>query len=199
MIRSIVIPRLVSRARILLSSRIGFQKIMSNNSNNSGNSLPITGTGGGISLFSTVNFYEQLVAKAKSDPKSLSEEDWKEILDPRKYEILREHGTEPPWSYKEDDEPDGSGSGSGLYLCGACSNPLFNKDDKFESGSGWPSFTKPIQDSNVDLKVDKSLGMKRTEVLCQKCGSHLGHVFPDGPKEATGLRFCINGLALEKK
>ena len=117
-------------------------------------------------------------------------EEWKEKLSPEQYRVLREKGTEAPFSGKllhADKE--------GVYLCVACGNPLFSSETKFDSGTGWPSFSEVISSDKIMLKQDKSLGMKRTEILCRRCGSHLGHVFSDGPK-STGKRFCINSEAL---
>jgi len=123
-----------------------------------------------------------------------NESEWKEKLTPEQYKILREKGTEQPFTgkyYKNHD--------SGMYVCGACGQQLFSSDAKFESGSGWPSFTDPINRENVDLKLDASHGMSRIEVLCKRCGSHLGHVFDDGPKDKGGKRYCINSGALDFK
>ena len=118
-----------------------------------------------------------------------TEEEWKKELGDR-YEILRGKGTEAPFTgtflYNKEE---------GVYVCGACRNKLFSSETKFDSGTGWPSFSEVISSDKIMLKQDKSLGMKRTEILCRRCGSHLGHVFSDGPK-STGKRFCINSEAL---
>jgi peptide-methionine (R)-S-oxide reductase len=120
-----------------------------------------------------------------------SDSEWREQLTPEQYRILREAGTEPPFSgryvYAKDD---------GIYRCAACGAELFSSDTKFDSGTGWPSFTEPVVAASVELLDDSSHGMHRTEVRCRRCGSHLGHVFPDGPAP-TGMRYCINSLALD--
>jgi len=129
-----------------------------------------------------------------ADKKIMSEEDWKKKLTPEQYHVLREKGTEQAFTGKYYDNHE-----TGMYECAACGHALFSSDAKFESGSGWPSFDQPMNLENVELHEDNSLLMKRTEVICKNCGSHLGHVFDDGPKETTGQRYCINSCALNFK
>lgn len=131
------------------------------------------------------------VAKAKSKQMAKTEDEWKNELTPEQYEVLREKGTERPftgeyWNHFE----------KGKYVCAACGNVLFDSDAKFESDCGWPSFDKAIKGS-VIYKTDTSYGMERTEVMCANCGGHLGHVFDDGPQETTGKRFCTNSVSIE--
>ncbi len=116
--------------------------------------------------------------------------EWREKLTAEQYRVLREGGTEPPWSGELLNVKE-----KGAFRCAACGEPLFGSDTKYDSGSGWPSFTKPMRDEAVSEHRDSSLGMDRTEVRCARCEGHLGHVFPDGPGP-DGLRYCINSASL---
>jgi peptide-methionine (R)-S-oxide reductase len=116
---------------------------------------------------------------------------WKAILTPDQYRVLREAGTEAPFTGAYVDSED-----EGAYRCGGCGSPLFRSDSKYHSGCGWPSFFEPISPDAVEERVDSSHGMSRTEIRCTACGSHLGHVFTDGPRP-TGLRYCMNSAALD--
>jgi peptide-methionine (R)-S-oxide reductase len=122
-----------------------------------------------------------------------SDEEWRRRLTPPAYHVTRQRGTEPPftgryWDSKEE----------GTYVCVGCGNELFSSDDKYDSGSGWPSYEAPIAPERVRMAPDDSLAMRRTEVLCARCGAHLGHVFEDGPGPG-GMRYCINSVALDLK
>ena len=119
-----------------------------------------------------------------------SEEEWEELLSADQYQVLRAKGTERAFTGRYYDH-----KAEGRYHCPACGNPLFSSEHKYESGTGWPSFWAPIDDRYIETEEDRTLGMARTEVLCARCGSHLGHVFEDGP-EPTGLRYCINSISL---
>jgi peptide-methionine (R)-S-oxide reductase len=123
-----------------------------------------------------------------------SEQEWRQELTPEQYEVVRQKGTEAPFTSELNDvkEP-------GQFVCVACGQPVFDADNKFDSGTGWPSFDRPMDDENVETAADNSMFMKRTEVLCSRCDAHLGHVFDDGPQDTTGQRYCINGCALEFK
>jgi peptide-methionine (R)-S-oxide reductase len=119
-----------------------------------------------------------------------ADQEWRRELTPEQYRVLRQQGTEPPFSH-----PYAFSKDDGVFRCAACGAELFRSDAKFESGTGWPSFTEPAVAENVETEVDTSHGMVRTEVRCRRCGSHLGHVFEDGPGP-SGLRYCINGVCL---
>jgi len=118
-----------------------------------------------------------------------TEEEWKRELTPEQYRVVREGGTEPPFTGKYDDF-----KGEGVYYCVACGNPLFRSSEKYDSGSGWPSFWAPVSEKSLVTEDDDSLGLRRVEIKCGKCGAHLGHVFEDGP-QPTGLRYCTNSIA----
>ena len=122
------------------------------------------------------------------------EDEWQKILSPDRFIVLRKKGTERAFTgklYKNHE--------TGVYVCGGCGEELFTSDTKYDSGCGWPSFWQPLAEGKIEEKVDKSHGMIRTEVMCAKCGGHLGHVFDDGPRDKTGLRYCINSISLDFK
>ena len=119
-------------------------------------------------------------------------DEWREKLDPEAYRVLREKGTEAPFTGAYLDTKE-----TGVYRCKGCGAELFSSDAKFDSGSGWPSFTDPLVVQNVGTRVDDSHGMSRTEVYCKNCGGHLGHVFDDGPQDKGGKRYCINSVCLD--
>ena len=130
--------------------------------------------------------------KEMTPGKELTEEEWKKKLSKIEYKVLREKDTERPftgeyWNHKE----------KGIYKCAGCGTELFSSNTKFASGCGWPSFYDAIDKSKIEEKIDLTHGMKRIEVLCKNCGGHLGHVFPDGPRDKTGLRYCINSVSLD--
>jgi peptide-methionine (R)-S-oxide reductase len=119
-----------------------------------------------------------------------TEAEWRELLTPEQFHVMREGGTDRPFT-----APLLNNHEDGVYHCAACDAPLFTSDKKFDSGSGWPSFWLPVSAEAIEAREDNTLGMKRVEVNCAKCGAHLGHVFPDGPRP-TGMRYCINGTSL---
>ena len=130
--------------------------------------------------------------QAVPDKPELSDAEWREKLSPEQYHVLREAGTERAFTGKYDKHYD-----EGEYYCAGCGQKLFESEDKYNSGCGWPAFTAPAEGEAVDEHSDTSHGMIRTEVTCSNCGGHLGHVFPDGPRDRGGMRYCINSAALD--
>jgi peptide-methionine (R)-S-oxide reductase len=123
----------------------------------------------------------------------MSDDDkWRSKLSAEEYRVCREKGTEPPFSGEYNHN-----SRSGKYLCKCCGEALFASTDKYDSGSGWPSFDRPVTEQVIRYEEDSSIGMRRVEAMCDKCGCHLGHVFEDGPRDSTGKRYCINSLSLD--
>ncbi len=127
-----------------------------------------------------------------ADKVTKPDSEWRDQLSPEQYAVLRQAATERPFTgeYVHEKTP-------GVYHCAACGQALFSSDTKFDSGSGWPSFWDVVEEGHVELRVDRSHGMVRTEVVCSRCGGHLGHMFDDGPRDTTGLRYCINSVALK--
>ncbi|MEO6314893.1 MAG: peptide-methionine (R)-S-oxide reductase MsrB [Chitinophagaceae bacterium] len=139
----------------------------------------------------TTNRTNPVFSRTDTKPVNMSDEEWRKILPADVYNIARQKGTERPWTSAFETSKE-----IGIYYCAVCGNALFKSDTKFESGCGWPSFYEPISKTSIIYIPDNTMGMKRTEVECGRCKSHLGHVFDDGPPP-TGLRYCINGVVLD--
>jgi peptide-methionine (R)-S-oxide reductase len=152
---------------------------------------PVQAVGGWLAIDTESQKTTESKETGMSDKIEKTDEEWRELLTDEQYYITRQKGTERAFTGEYWDLKD-----QGLYLCVACGQALFSSDTKYESGSGWPSFWQPVEKEHVDEEADNSLGMSRTEVLCSRCGAHLGHVFPDGPRP-TGLRYCINSASLK--
>jgi peptide-methionine (R)-S-oxide reductase len=129
-----------------------------------------------------------------ADKINKTEQEWREALSPPQFHVLRQKGTERPFTGEYVDTTD-----DGTYVCAGCGQELFSSDTKYHSGSGWPSFWDVVDPDKITLHRDTSHGMSRTEVTCSRCGGHLGHVFEDGPRDKTGLRYCINSVSLRLK
>jgi peptide-methionine (R)-S-oxide reductase len=136
---------------------------------------------------------QNISAMDKTEKLNKTEEEWKKELTPEQYEVLRKKGTESPFSGKYWNVNE-----KGIYVCAACGNELFDSKTKFDAGCGWPSFFESLDSTKVKTQTDYTHGMVRTEIMCARCGSHLGHVFDDGPKP-TGLRYCVNSISLDFK
>ncbi|NLN32430.1 MAG: peptide-methionine (R)-S-oxide reductase MsrB [Flavobacteriaceae bacterium] len=149
-----------------------------------------------LSMFACTqnNFKKNAMEKSNTNPHTFklekSEEEWKNELTPEQYYVMRQAGTERPFTGKYNMHFE-----EGIYTCGGCGEPLFTSDSKFDAHCGWPSFDREISEGKIFERTDTSHGMIRTEILCANCGSHLGHVFEDGPTE-TGLRYCVNSISL---
>ena len=142
-------------------------------------------------LASNLSTYSEKIDTSWTKKITKTDAEWKLILTPEQYNITREQGTEPPFTHEFHDVKE-----NGIFLCVSCNNPLFNKNTKFDSGTGWPSFYEPYYKRSVFVSTDNSAGMSRDEISCARCGAHLGHVFNDGP-QPTGLRYCMDGIALK--